>query len=262
MLSQDTVSIASTDDIIQVRLKDEAVIKYLSEGIYTSWKSAVRELFANELTAALTAKEIDPNANPTIEIRIDPEEREFIIHGIDSLGITQQTFADKLIYYGRSGNKSSKKLGRFGFGMKCVSSDTECLTVDGWRKYFEIPAGTLIATYNIKKGFVEYKPLRAIHTYEYEGELFRLGWSHGPIVTKTHRNVVSRLHSTRQGGSGRQGRGNSRQMRNGKLFSPSDLFPRKKFRVEEIMETHRLSNTDKILLSAPHRYVENGGLGS
>ena len=80
------------------------MIKYLSEGIYTSWKSAVRELFANELTAALTAKEIDPNANPTIEIRIDSEEREFIIHGIDSLGITQQTFADKLIYYGRSGN--------------------------------------------------------------------------------------------------------------------------------------------------------------
>ena len=118
MQTEQQIADASPDDTIQVRLKDEAVIKYLSEGIYTSWKSAVRELFANELTAALTAKEIDSNANPTIEIRIDPEEREFTIHGIDSLGITQETFADKLIYYGRSGNTSSKKLGRFGFGLK------------------------------------------------------------------------------------------------------------------------------------------------
>ncbi|MDG6906835.1 MAG: hypothetical protein JRN20_13725 [Nitrososphaerota archaeon] len=116
--TEQQIADASHDDIIQVRLKDEAVIKYLSEGIYTSWKSAIRELFANELTAALTAKEIDPNANPTIEIRIDPEEREFTIQGIDSLGITQETFADKLIYYGRSGNASPKKLGRFGFGLK------------------------------------------------------------------------------------------------------------------------------------------------
>jgi hypothetical protein len=118
LLTEPQIASASPDDTIQVHLKDGAVIKYLSEGIYTSWKSAVRKLFANELTAALTAKEIDPNANPTIEIRIDPEEREFTIHGTDSLGITQETFADKLIYYGRSGNNSSKKLGRFGFGMK------------------------------------------------------------------------------------------------------------------------------------------------
>ena len=252
----------SNDDIIQVRLKDEAVIKYLSEGIYTSWKSAIRELFANELTAALTSKEIDPNANPTIEIRIDPETRGLTIHGIDSLGITQDTFADKLIYYGRSGNTSSRKLGRFGFGLKCVSSDTECLTIDGWRKYADITTGTLIATYNIKEGLVEYQPLRAIHTYKYDGDLFRLGWSHGPIVTGNHRNVVSRLHSARQGGSGRQGPRHHRQMRNGKLFSPSDLFPRKKFRTDEITETTHLSNTDKILLTASHKYIENEGLGS
>ena len=104
------------DDVIQVRLIDEAVIKYLSEGIYTSWKSAVRELFANELTAALTAKE--DQATPTIEITLDPEKRELTIQGIDSLGITQDVFADKLIYYGRSGNTSSKRPGMFGFGMK------------------------------------------------------------------------------------------------------------------------------------------------
>ena len=124
----------SNDDIIQVRLKDEAVIKYLSEGIYTSWKSAIRELFANELTAALTSKEIDPNANPTIEIRIDPKTRGLTIHGIDSLGITQDTFADKLIYYGRSGNTSSRKLGRFGFGIKSYVSLGEDIRIETYAR--------------------------------------------------------------------------------------------------------------------------------
>ncbi|MGA2875205.1 MAG: hypothetical protein ABSE82_06660, partial [Nitrososphaerales archaeon] len=116
MTEQNLLVAEGNDDVIQVRLKDEAVIKYLSEGIYTSWKSAVRELFANELTAALTAREAD--AKPTIEITLDPEKRELTIQGIDSLGITQEIFADKLIYYGRSGNTSSKRPGMFGFGMK------------------------------------------------------------------------------------------------------------------------------------------------
>lgn len=249
-------------EAIQVRLKDEAVIKYLSEGIYTSWKSAIRELFANELTAALTAKEIDPDANPRIEIRVNPETRELVIHGVDSLGITQDTFADKLIYYGRSGNTSSRKLGRFGFGMKCVSSDTECLTTDGWKKYSQIEVGSQIATYNMNSGVVEYKPLRAIHTYDYTGKIFKLGWSHGPIVTENHRNVVCRLHTYRQGGSGEQGSQTPRPLRNGKPYSPSDLFPRKRSRIEDVVETNKLSNTDKILLTASHDYPANDGVGS
>ena len=269
MTPQESASVEHEDggneDIIKVRLKDEAVIKYLSQGIYTSWSSALRELFANELTAALTAVEMvrsQKEENPRIEITLNPDTRELTIQGIHSLGISKGTFAEKVIYYGRSGNVSSKRPGRFGFGLKCVSADTECLTVEGWKKYSEIAIGDLIATYNIKKSSVEYKPLRAVHTYDYDGKLFRLGWSHGPIVTGNHRNVVSRLHSTRQGGTGRQGGGLRRQIRNGRLVSPSDLRPRKKIRSEEIVETTRLSNTDKILLTAPHGYVPNAGVGS
>lgn len=253
------------EGIIRVRLKDEAVIKYLSEGIYTSWKSSVRELFANELTAALTAREMvqtQKQESPTIEITVDPDRRELTIQGKNSLGITMDTFADKVIYYGRSGNVSSKRPGRFGFGAKCVSSDTECLTLEGWKKYSEISIGDLIATYNIKASSVEYKPIRAVHTYEFQGELFRLGWSHGPIVTGNHRNVVSRLHSARQGGTGKQGVGGRRQLRNGKLVTLSDLQPRKKTRVEEIIETSHLSNTDKLLLTAPHKNLPNLGVES
>jgi hypothetical protein len=128
----DSASNGSNEDIIKVRLKDEAVIKYLSEGIYTSWKSAVRELFANELTAALTARET--GANPTIEITLDPEKRELTIQGIDSLGITQEVFADKLIYYGRSGNTSSKRPGMFGFGLKSFVALGKSMRIESYAR--------------------------------------------------------------------------------------------------------------------------------
>ena len=133
-MTAQTEEILPIPDTIQVRLKDEAEIKYLSEGIYTSWKSAIRELFANELTAALTAQEIDPSANPRIEIWINPETRELLIHGVDSLGISQNTFADKLIYYGRSGNTSSRKLGRFGFGLKSYVAIGKSIKIESYSR--------------------------------------------------------------------------------------------------------------------------------
>lgn len=134
----DSISSGSNEDIIKVRLKDEAVIKYLSEGIYTSWKSAVRELFANELTAALTPKGITgtlkEEENPTIEITIDPDRRELTIQGKHSLGITMDTFAEKVIYYGRSGNVSSKRPGRFGFGAKAYVSLGKCIRIESFAR--------------------------------------------------------------------------------------------------------------------------------
>ncbi|MCL5068358.1 MAG: hypothetical protein M1368_08420, partial [Thaumarchaeota archaeon] len=133
-MTAQTEEVLPIPDTIQVRLKDEAVIKYLSEGIYTSWKSAIRELFANELAAALTAKEIDPKADPRIEIQINPGTRELVIHGVDSLGITQDTFADKLIYYGRSGNKSSRKSGRFGFGLKSYVAIGKSIKIESYSR--------------------------------------------------------------------------------------------------------------------------------
>lgn len=125
------------DETIKVRLKDEAVIKYLSEGIYTSWRSAVRELFANELTAALTAREMalyQKEEKSTIEITIDPARRELTIEGKNSLGITMEAFAEKVIYYGRSGNVSSKRPGRFGFGLKSYRTLGKCIRIETYAR--------------------------------------------------------------------------------------------------------------------------------
>ncbi|MDV3293443.1 MAG: hypothetical protein LYZ70_04155 [Nitrososphaerales archaeon] len=110
-------------ETIPVRLKEEAIVKYLSQTIYSSWKSALRELYANELTAAKKAERM--GAKPTIEITLDPKTRELTIQGKDSLGITGEKFR-VLRYYGRSGNFLGEDAGQFGLGAKSfvMLSDT------------------------------------------------------------------------------------------------------------------------------------------
>ena len=102
-------------ETIPVRLKEDTIIEYLGQKIYTSWKSTLRELYANELTAAKKASRM--GAHPTIEITLDPRTRELTIQGKDSLGITGEMFK-VLRYYGRSGNFSGNDAGQFGFGFK------------------------------------------------------------------------------------------------------------------------------------------------
>ena len=114
-------------ETVPVRLKEDAIIKYLSRKIYTSWKSALRELYANELTAAKKAARM--GAHPTIEITLDPKTRELTIHGKDSLGITGEKFK-VLRYYGRSGNFSGSDAGQFGFGFKSYVSCADEVRVE------------------------------------------------------------------------------------------------------------------------------------
>ncbi|MDG7023000.1 MAG: hypothetical protein JRN45_00605 [Nitrososphaerota archaeon] len=110
-------------ETIPVRLKEEAIVRYLSQTIYSSQKSALRELYANELTAAKKAARM--GAKPTIEITLDPKTRELTIQGKDSLGMTGEKFR-VLRYYGRSGNFSGEDAGQFGLGAKSfvMLSDT------------------------------------------------------------------------------------------------------------------------------------------
>ncbi len=68
--------------------------------------------------------------NPRIEITLNPDRRELIIQGIHSLGISKDTFAEKVIYYGRSGNVSSKRPGRFGFGLKSYPALGKSITLE------------------------------------------------------------------------------------------------------------------------------------
>ena len=128
----DSTEIIQGLETVAVRLKEESVVKYLSQTIYSSWTSALRELYANELTAAKKARR-EYKAEPTIELRLDPETRELIIWGRESLGITGEKLKI-LRYYGRSGNFSGEDAGQFGFGFKSYTLLSDEIRVETYAR--------------------------------------------------------------------------------------------------------------------------------
>lgn len=78
----------------------------------------------------------------------------------------------------------------------CVSEDTECLTIDGWRNYDEIKIGDKIASFNMKTKLIEYQPTRFINEYKYNGEMYNFKHeAHGKVnmlVTPNHNMVMNK----------------------------------------------------------------------
>ena len=71
----------------------------------------------------------------------------------------------------------------------CYSEDTETLTENGWKKYYEIEENEKIATYNPENKTLEYhKPSDPIFLYDYEGEMIRfINRNNDILVTPDHK---------------------------------------------------------------------------
>lgn len=102
-------------DTVNVRLKESAVAQQIATGLYKSPRAGFRELYSNECRAARTARN-KFNAEPRIEITLNPKERILTIQGHNSLGITAQVFADVLRWMGRTTNDDQGEVGQFGWG--------------------------------------------------------------------------------------------------------------------------------------------------
>lgn len=59
-------------------------------------------------------------------------------------------------------------------GFQCVSEDTEILTENGWKRYKEVKKGSIIATFNIEKGYLEYLPVNNVFAKKYKGIMYNL----------------------------------------------------------------------------------------
>ena len=76
----------------------------------------------------------------------------------------------------------------------CVSSDTEILTKDGWKIYYELKEGEFVATYNMEKNLIEYQEIKHVHKYNYKGDL--LNFIHHKnrkldiLCTSNHKMVI------------------------------------------------------------------------
>lgn len=101
--------------------------------IYKDFNSGVRELYNNEARACRTARN-KHGARPRIEIEIDIDERTFILHGVDSLGISEEIFKQIIKVLGKSGNMTGNEVGMFGMGFVSYQMLTDFMTLDTWTR--------------------------------------------------------------------------------------------------------------------------------
>ena len=94
------------------RMENDAVMRRISRNLYASPTAGVRELLANEITAARAAKRL--GADPRIQVTIRRDQ--IVVWGIDSLGMERRIFDDIYTVLGRSGNFDGTTPGQFGFG--------------------------------------------------------------------------------------------------------------------------------------------------
>jgi hypothetical protein len=106
---------ASSNGLIPVKLEQDVVIQRISHDLYASPESGFRELYNNEARACRIAKN-HYDANPRIEVTLVPSERKLVIHGIDSMGMSQEKFLTVYTVLGRSDNFDSTEVGQFGCG--------------------------------------------------------------------------------------------------------------------------------------------------
>ena len=103
---------ASEGRFIPNRMEDGAVMRRVSRDLYASPASGLREILANEITAARAAKKL--GADPRIEVTVLPDR--VCVWGIDSLGMERRIFDEVYTVLGRSGNFDGSTPGQFGFG--------------------------------------------------------------------------------------------------------------------------------------------------
>jgi integrase len=56
----------------------------------------------------------------------------------------------------------------------CVSEDTLILTLDGWKRYYELDKGEIIPNFNIEKNLIEFENVQRIFKYKYNNKILRL----------------------------------------------------------------------------------------
>src|SRR5262249_41186145 len=82
----------------------------------------------------------------------------------------------------------------------CVDEETECLTLEAWKRHSEIRRGDLIAAYSLKDEKVRWAPVTRINRYLHDGEMIHArAASLDMLLTPNHRCVVQ-LRDSRHGG--------------------------------------------------------------
>lgn len=81
----------------------------------------------------------------------------------------------------------------------CYSEDTETLTENGWKKYWEVLKDEKLATFNPEKDRIEFcKPKGKIYLYDYEGEMYHFTNERTDILVTPEHKMWLRSKSTKK----------------------------------------------------------------
>jgi len=71
---------------------------------------------------------------------------------------------------------------------QCVDEETEVLTKDGWKKYYQLTKDDIIATLNVEKDQIEFLKVESLNVFDYEGKMIYLkNRKVEQLVTPNHR---------------------------------------------------------------------------
>jgi hypothetical protein len=118
--------------VIPVKLEEE-VVRFRVGRLYASAASGFRELYANELRACRIARD-KYGAKPRIEITANNTERTITIHGVDSLGITEERFITTLCVLGETDNIDGAEVGQFGWGMAAAATLSDSVVYETYAR--------------------------------------------------------------------------------------------------------------------------------
>lgn len=80
---------------------------------------------------------------------------------------------------------------------KCISEDTEILTMDGWKRNGEISVGDKVLSYDIETSQILPDEAKSVFEYEFDGSMIRINNKHtDQLITPNHRTLVKKWERT------------------------------------------------------------------
>jgi len=83
-------------------------------------------------------------------------------------------------------------------GFQCISEDTQILTPEGWKSYYQVKEGDEIYTFNLKNKKLEIKKVKSVFKRFYKGKMYNLiNRNQNQLISPRHR-VVRRKFNTEE----------------------------------------------------------------
>lgn len=85
-----------------------------------------------------------------------------------------------------------------GAHFACVDTETEALTISGWKKFNQLKIGELLVAFDMTNERLRYEPLQDFKVYDYEGDMIQIKTLQTDMLLTPNHRVVSRRFNKRK----------------------------------------------------------------